>query len=150
MKTKFFLLAVLPLFMFVSCEKHECNALSWTDYNSVEDVICNALYKEEALKTRDGETLKLYGWLFYNKYSDSSNTDQYLTSNKDIIGEVNGSVVSRQLVHLFVTENSLIPKNPYDSILYVSGVVYWDDVEPTGIHSILIRVENEITKSPEL
>ena len=47
MKTKAIIAIILLCIIFNGCRKHECNALSWTDYNTVEDVWCNFKYFEE-------------------------------------------------------------------------------------------------------
>ena len=127
MKTKLFLLTMLPLFLSVSCKKHECNALSWTDYNSVEDVWCNFYYNMDEYKQYVDDTLKVYGWLFKN--TESFKQWQYLTSNKDIQFCENGSILYK---FPFVTLNflqsyyQLMPENPYDSVIYVTGVIKYN------------------------
>lgn len=149
MKTKDFLLVLLLIFFCISCEKeHSCAELSWTDYNPVETVLCYNYHKQEVMKSHDGDTLKVYGWLFYNKYNQKPfNNDQLLTSNKDIIGEVNGSVIGQNCLELIVVSDTLMPENPYDSMLYISGIVSYSSSMPSGIDPVRLRVENKITKS---
>lgn len=127
MKTKFFLLAVLPLFMFVSCEKHECNALSWTDYNSVEDVHCNFTYNADEFKQYIGDTLKAYGSLF--KSEENYKQWQYLTSKKELQFTNNmARLLTNPFVTLFLNScfDSIMPDAPYDSIVYVTGTIQYD------------------------
>lgn len=129
MKTKFFLLAVLPLFMFVSCEKHECNALSWTDYNSVEDVHCNFKYHKDDCIAHKGDTLKVYGWLFDNSWENAP-YGEILTSRKDIQFSHNSSLLFSNPYVLLETypmpSDSIMPENQYDSFVYATGTVQYD------------------------
>lgn len=142
MKTKFFLLAVLPLFMFVSCEKHECNALSWTDYNSVEDVHCHFDYLKDESRVYIGDTLKVYGWL-----TDSIKDNNYwytLTTKKDLLFSHNGSAIySNPYVHLHISEKfkPIIQSRPYDSLLYVTGIII-EDGEFTNYYLDVINVNS--------
>jgi len=92
--------------------------------------------------------LKVYGWLFHNNFFNNPyEMNQRLTSNKSIIGEENGSVIEPQCLSLIVIPSTLMPENPYDSILYISGIVGYSDVI-IGMDPFSIRVEN-ITKKPE-
>lgn len=146
MKKKLILAALLPLLMCVGChKKYECNELSWTNYNSVKDIICNK--HANLFRSHEGDTLRMYGWLFHNEYENNPYAClQLLTSNKEIIGEINGSIISGQCVYFTMERDSLMPDNPYDSMLYVKGVVCWDPV----MRDIEIYVYDKITKTPEL
>lgn len=126
MKTRF-LLCLLPILLCVGCKKHECAELSWTDYNTVEDVWCNFLYNEDEFKQYVGDTLKVYGWLFKN--TESFKMWQYLTSDKDVQFCENMSILYRKpTVTLYFGDSyyELMPENPYDSMLYVTGTVWYD------------------------
>lgn len=118
---------MLSILLCVSCNKHECNALSWTDYNSVEDVWCNFYYNKDEFKQYVDDTLKVYGWLF--KSTESYKQWQYLTRNKDVQFCENMSLLFMYpFVNLNMLDNynRLMPENPYDSLLYVTGTICYD------------------------
>lgn len=127
MKTNLIIAFFLLSIIFTRCRKHECNALSWTDYNTVEDVWCNFYYNMDEYKQHIDDTLKVYGWLFKNP--ESYKEWQYLTSNKDIQFCENMSILFN---YPFVTLNmggnyfQFIPENPYDSALYITGTIWYD------------------------
>ena len=125
MKTKVIILVALLSVICTGCKKHECDQLSWTDYNTVEDVYCNFKYFVDENKAHIGDTLKVFGWLYRTR---EVNPDwQYLTSHKEVQFCLDASQVhSYPIVSLNIYHsdyNSLMPENPYDSLLYVTGVV---------------------------
>jgi hypothetical protein len=151
MKTKLILATLLPLLMCVGCRKdYECNELSWTGYNSVKDIKCHlskVTKKDNLFLSHEGDTLRLYGWLFLNEYHNNPYAGvQRLTSNKEIIGEINGSIISGHCVTIIIEEDTIMPENPYDSMLYVKGVVHWS----ASARKLRIYVYDKITKTPEL
>lgn len=136
------------------CKKHECAELSWTDYNTVEDVHCNFKYKLEECKAHIGDTLRVYGWLFdsmQQKMLKSEKTIrgyQYLTNRKDIQFSNNMALLSTNphvIVYIDLHDESLMPANPYDSILYIAGTIDYKDVP----NLVFLRV-NDVRKENEL
>ena len=116
--------------MCAGCQKeNKCNDISWTDYNSVEDVHCHFKYYKEESKVYVGDTLKMYGWL-----TDSIKSGKYwytLTAVKDLQFSHNGSAIySNPFVSLFIPENINFQaySKPYDSLLYVTGVVEYESL----------------------
>ncbi len=135
MKIRHFLIAVLPVLMCVSCKKHECNALSWTEYNSVEDVHCNFTYFKDEYMAHKGDTLKVYGWLFDRSLENSdSDREQILTNRKDIQFSHNSSLLFTNpyvlLNFSYMPFDSITPDNPYDDQIYITGIIdyYVDDI----------------------
>ncbi len=128
MKTKVIILVALLSVICTGCKKHECAELSWTDYNTVEDVYCNFKYFVDENKAHIGDTLKVYGWLFetHERYPSW----QYLTNKKELQFTGDMSLLSKNPhVTLFLPYkylDSLMPSNPYDSLLYVTGIVCYD------------------------
>ena len=147
MKTKLIILITLLLVICTGCKKHECAELSRTDYNTVEDVVCNFKYNYiEEKKAHIGDTLKVFGWLYRTR---ESNPDwQYLTSHKELQFCLDASqvhsypIVSLNLFHSYY--NSLMPENPFDSLLYVTGVVAVED----GMSMPFYIIPFEIKKTP--
>ena len=140
MKTKVIILVALLSVICTGCWKRECDQLSWTDYNKVEDVHCNLLYNMDEFKQYVGDTLKVYGWLF--KSTESSKQWQYLTSNRDVQFCENMSILFRYpTVNLDMRNNyyQLMPENPYDSMLYVTGTICYDS-EIDGFYLIVTKV----------
>lgn len=142
MKTKtiiaFFLLSII----FTGCRKHECNTLSWTDYNTVEDVWCNFKYFEEENKTHIGDTLKVYGWLVdSNKYWYMT-----MTSVKELQFSHEGDVIySNPWVNLYIRyPESQLSSIHYDSTIYVLGTIFYNK----DIEALSINVTGQITNKP--
>ena len=126
MKTKLIILFTLLLIICTGCEKHECAELSWTDYNTVEDVHCNFAYNMDEFRQYVGDTLKVYGWLF--KSTEGYKRWQYLTSNKEVQFCENMSILFKYpTVNLDMQENyyQLMPEDPYNSMLYVTGTIWY-------------------------
>ncbi|MBO7490315.1 MAG: hypothetical protein J6T88_08570 [Bacteroidales bacterium] len=131
MKTKLIISIALMCLICTGCKKHECAELSWTDYNSVEDVWCNFHYFKEESKTYIGDTLKVYGWLYmgddsklyYSKLLISKKELQYCTNKSQLF--------SNPFVSLFVAydpnnETDPMPDNPELAMLYVTGIISYD------------------------
>ena len=123
MKTKLIISITLLFLICTGCKKHECAELSWTDYNTVEDVHCNFKYFADEYKAHKGDTLKVYGWLSESTIPD---TMWYtLTCKKELQFCHNGSILySSPFVNCFLGKrNYLMPENPYDSLLFIMGTV---------------------------
>lgn len=144
MKTKTIIAILLLSIIFTGCRKHECNALSWTDYNTVEDVWCNFKYLKGESMTHKGDTLKVYGWLFDNSWENAPHGG-ILTNRKDIQFSHNSSLLFSNPYVLIETYpmpfDSIMPENPYDSFVYATGTVQYD---PEG-NDFLISTEQLIT-----
>ena len=126
MKTQLIIPLALLLVICTGCKKHECAELSWTDYNTVEDVHCNFRYNKDEFKQYVDDTIKVYGWLF--KSTEGSKQWQYLTSNKDVQFCENMSILFRYPnVNLDMQKNYyvLMPEDPYSSMLYVTGTILY-------------------------
>ena len=126
MKTQLIIPFALVLVICTGCKKHECAELSWTDYNSVEDVHCNFRYNMDEFKQYVDDTIKVYGWLF--KSTEGFKQWQYLTSNKDVQFCENMSILfSYPSVTLDMQKNYyvLMPEDPYSSMLYVTGTIHY-------------------------
>ena len=130
---KVLLLAVLPILLCICCKKKECNEVSLTDYNSVGDWTCNA--NNLTLKQYIGDTLKVYGWKW--KYGF------YLISDKDRQNERNASAKGRS-IYLKIEDYSLIPENPCDSMLFVTGIVqYYQEVFPGPFELYVTEIKKQ-------
>lgn len=130
--------------IFAGCKKHECAELSWTEYNSVEDVWCNFRYNNYDLRQYVGDTLKVYGLLF--KRTESYRECQHLTNDKDVQFSNNMSRLCTNphvRLHLCSCYDSIMPSDPYDSFVYVTGTVQYD---PEIIE--LYISTNQIIKTP--
>ena len=142
MKTKAIIAFFLLNIFFNGCRKHECNALSWTDYNTVEDVWCNFKYFEEENKTHIGDTLKVYGWLVdSNKYWYMT-----MTSVKELQFSHEGDVIySNPWVNLYIRyPESQLSSIHYDSTIYVLGTIFYNK----DIEVLSINVAGQITNKP--
>lgn len=144
MKTSI-LLAVSILLIVCGCEKKECKELSWTGYNSVEDVHCNFKYFIEENKAHIGDSLKVFGWLFEtHEYHPNW---QYLTNKKEVQHTNNMSLLcANPHLSLFLPYkylDSLMPSNPYDTLLYVTGIVGYDP-EINGYHLKVSKMAKSI------
>ncbi len=142
MKTKAIIVFFLLSIIFTGCRKHECNALSWTDYNTVEDVWCNFKYFEEESKTHIGDTLKVYGWLVdSNKYWYMT-----MTSVKELQFSHEGDVIySNPWVILFIRyPESQLSSIHYDSTIYALGTIFYNK----DIEVLSINVAGQITNKP--
>lgn len=141
MKTKLIISITLLFLICAGCKKHECAELSWTDYNMVEDVHCNFKYFVDENKAHIGDTLKVFGWLF--KSTESSKQWQYLTNSRDVQFCENMSILFRYpTVNLDMQNNyyQLMPESPYDSMLYVTGTI-WYDLEVNDFTLIVTNVK---------
>lgn len=141
MKTKLIISITLLFLICTGCKKHECAELSWTDYNTVEDMHCNFKYFVDENKAHIGDTLKVFGWLFKN--TESSNQWQYLTNSRDVQFCENMSILFRYpTVNLDMQNNyyQLMPESPYDSMLYVTGTI-WYDLEVNDFTLIVTNVK---------
>ena len=139
MKTKVIILIALLSIICTGCKKHECDKLSWTDYNTVEDVHCNFKYFVDENKAHIGDTLKVYGWLYmiedskgyYSKLLINKKELQYCT-NKSLLFSYPYILLETTLVPI----DSIMPENPYDSLLFITGIInYYEElyIEPTEI-----------------
>ena len=130
MKTQLIIPLALLLVICTGCKKHECAELSWTDYNTVEDVHCNFKYFKDEYMAHKGDTLKVYGWLF-DRTSENSPQYQILTNRKDIQFSYNWSLLFTNpfvSLTLQMPYDSIMPEKPYDNLLYVTGIIdYYDD-----------------------
>lgn len=142
MKTKLIITIAVLCALCTGCKKHECEKLSWTNYNSVEDVHCNFTYFQEECMTHLDDTLRVYGWLHYN---DGFSQWITMTSNKDLQFNNNSSLLySYPFVDLFVSNqlyNSLIQNNLYDTLAYVTGVVRINE-PPYDLFLLANKIEN--------
>ena len=135
MKTKAIITITVLCALCAGCKKYECDELSWTDYNSVEDVHCNFKYFEEENKVHIGDTLKVFGWLWlpnewpdnYLYLSDRYQLSKILTSDKDMQNNNNAATMyaARHWVSLDFNKYQIDPLIEIleDSLLYVTGVV---------------------------
>lgn len=145
MKTKLIISIALMCLICTGCKKHECAELSWTDYNSVEDVHCNFKYYADEYMTHKGDTLKVYGWLYE---SDIPDTIWYtLTCKKELQFCHNASLLySNSYVSCFLGKhNCLMPENPYDSLLFVTGTInYYVECGVTAFSIVPTNIKKNV------
>ena len=144
MKRLFSVLLVALALICVGCKKqHHCDEISWTQYNSVWTVKCNFKASEFA-RAHIGDTLKVYGWLHY---IDFYTPDPTLISNKDNQYTISFSHFGTYVYLDNNTFYSLVPSNPYDSLLYVIATI--DYYEAEEHFSFLTLNTIKISKTPD-
>ena len=149
MKTTVIIPITLLLVICTGCKKHECAELSLTNYNSVEDVHCNFTYFKDEYMAHKGDTLKVYGWIFDRSLENSdSDREQILTNRKDIQFSHNSSLLFTNpyvlLNFSYMPFDSIMPDNPYDDQIYITGIIdyYVDDI--FDIELIPINITNKL------
>lgn len=121
----------LVVILILGCSKHDCAELSWSEYNTVEDVWCNFKYNKEESKAHIGDTLKVCGWLHYTTSlnMNSPSASVLLTCCKELQYTHDGGKLYRNpyvTIYANVLNDTMFPENPYNTIIYVCGTITYD------------------------
>lgn len=147
MKATFVLSLAMAAILFSGCSKqeHECGELSWTEYNTVEDVWCHFMYKRNETKAYLDDTLKVYGWAYMGRRDSINGAPGFLlfsckehrniTSGSELYNLPNVYVVSAIMLN-----DSMFPSNPFDTLLYVKGILKYDS-EPGDFFVLLNEIK---------
>lgn len=144
------LISIIILCSATSCKEYRPE-VSWSDYNSVEDVHYHFLRNNDEVDAHIGDTLKVYGYIKKCGCQETCNGWHTMTISKELAhSDDPQQCYHNPHVELFIRRDNLLtsPNEYTDTLAYVTGIVNADD--QCELHVLFLNVLKIKTNPDEI